>query len=209
MIIIVGVVIFLMGCFLGFQSIGYWVLVLLVVFWFFQGFVVGGEWGGVVFFVVEQSFDCFCFFWLSWFQVVVLIGNFFVMFVFFVSFWVMSLGVFFEWGWCIVFWFLVVIVLVGFYICCYVEEVLIFFEVKVQVEVEKVMFYGVVEVLCCYLKGILQVMGICFVENIVYYIVVSFMIVYLKIVYEYDMSQFFFVLFIVYVVYFVIILQLG
>lgn len=48
-------------------------------------------------------------------------------------------------------------------------------------------------------------MGIRFAENIVYYIVVSFTIVYLKTVHEYDTSQLLLALLIAHVVHFAII----
>lgn len=56
-IIIVGAATFLMGCLPGFQSIGYWAPAMLVALRFIQGFAVGGEWGGAVLLVAEQSPD--------------------------------------------------------------------------------------------------------------------------------------------------------
>ncbi|AZH80244.1 MFS transporter [Microbacterium sp. Y-01] len=208
-IIIVGAATFLMGCLPGFQSIGYWAPALLVALRFLQGFAVGGEWGGAVLLVAEQSPDRSRSFWSSWPQAAVPIGNLLATLVLLVSSWVMSSGAFLEWGWRIAFWLSAVIVLVGFYIRRHVEEAPIFLEAKAQVEAEKATSYGVVEVLRRYPKGILQAMGIRFAENIVYYIVVSFTIVYLKTVHEYDTSQLLLALLIAHVVHFAIIPQLG
>ena len=61
-----GAATFLMGCLPGFQSIGYWAPALLVALRFLQGFAVGGEWGGAVLLVAEQSPDRSRSFWSSW-----------------------------------------------------------------------------------------------------------------------------------------------
>ncbi|PKQ34068.1 MAG: MFS transporter [Actinobacteria bacterium HGW-Actinobacteria-11] len=208
-IIIVGAATFLMGCLPGFQSIGYWAPALLVALRFLQGFAVGGEWGGAVLLVAEQSPDRSRSFWSSWPQAAVPVGNLLATLVLLVSSWVMTSDAFLEWGWRIAFWLSAVIVLVGFYIRRHVEEAPIFLEAKAQVEAEKATSYGVVEVLRRYPKGLLQAMGLRFAENIVYYIVVSFTIVYLKTVHEYDTSQLLLALLIAHVVHFVIIPQLG
>ncbi|WP_136042518.1 MULTISPECIES: MFS transporter [unclassified Microbacterium] len=208
-IIIVGAATFLMGCLPGFQSIGYWAPALLVALRFIQGFAVGGEWGGAVLLVAEQSPDRSRSFWSSWPQAAVPVGNLLATLVLLVSSWAMSSAAFLEWGWRIAFWLSAVIVLVGYYIRRNVEEAPIFLEAKAQVEAEKAISYGVVEVLRRYPKGIVQAMGIRFAENIVYYIVVSFTIVYLKTVHEYDTSQLLLALLIAHVVHFAIIPQLG
>ncbi|MCK8467760.1 MHS family MFS transporter [Microbacterium sp. KSW4-16] len=208
-IIIVGAATFLMGCLPGFQSIGYWAPALLVALRFLQGFAVGGEWGGAVLLVAEQSPDRSRSFWSSWPQAAVPVGNLLATLVLLVSSWVMTSDAFLEWGWRIAFWLSAVIVLVGFYIRRHVEEAPIFLEAKAQVEAEKATSYGVVEVLRRYPKGLLQAMGLRFAENIVYYIVVSFTIVYLKTVHEYDTSQLLLALLIAHVVHFAIIPQLG
>ncbi|WP_431864609.1 MFS transporter [Microbacterium paraoxydans] len=212
-IIIVGAATFLMGCLPGFQSIGYWAPAMLVALRFIQGFAVGGEWGGAVLLVAEQSPDRSRAFWSSWPQAAVPVGNLLATLVLLVSSWAMSSAAFLEWGWRIAFWLSAVIVLVGYYIRRNVEEAPIFLEAKAQVEAEKATSYGVVEVLRRYPIGIVQAMGLRFAENIVYYIVyyivVSFTIVYLKTVHEYDTSQLLLALLIAHVVHFAIIPQAG
>ncbi|MBS0022513.1 MFS transporter [Microbacterium paraoxydans] len=208
-IIIVGAATFLMGCLPGFQSIGYWAPAMLVALRFIQGFAVGGEWGGAVLLVAEQSPDRSRAFWSSWPQAAVPVGNLLATLVLLVSSWVMSSAAFLEWGWRIAFWLSAVIVLVGYYIRRHVEEAPIFLEAKAQVEAEKSTSYGVVEVLRRYPVGIVQAMGLRFAENIVYYIVVSFTIVYLKTVHEYDTSQLLLALLIAHVVHFAVIPQVG
>jgi MFS family permease len=208
-ILIVGAATFLMGCLPGFQNIGYWAPALLVALRFIQGFAVGGEWGGAVLLVAEQSPNRSRAFWASWPQAAVPVGNLLATLVLLVSSWAMPADAFLDWGWRIAFWLSAVIVLVGFYIRTHVEEAPIFLEAKAQVEQEKATSYGVVEVLRRYPVGVVQAMGVRFAENIVYYTIVSFTIVYLKTVHEYDTSQLLLALLIAHVVHFAVIPQIG
>ena len=74
-LLLVGVATFLMGCLPTFAQIGYWAPALLVVLRFFQGFAVGGEWGGAVLLVAEHSPNKSRGFWASWPQAGVPGGN--------------------------------------------------------------------------------------------------------------------------------------
>ena len=208
-IIIVGVATFLMGCLPGFASIGFWAPALLVALRFLQGFAVGGEWGGAVLLVAEQSPDKSRAFWSSWPQAAVPVGNLLATLVLLLSSWLLAPEAFLDWGWRIAFWLSAVIVIVGFYIRRNVEEAPIFLEAKAQAENEKANSYGVVEVLRRYPKGVLKAMGVRFAENIFYYVIVSFSIVYLKVVHEYDTSQLLLALLIAHVVHFLVIPQAG
>jgi MFS family permease len=208
-IIIVGAATFLMGCLPGFATVGYWAPALLVALRFIQGFALGGEWGGAVLLVAEQSPDRSRGFWSSWPQAAVPIGNLLATVVLLVSSWVMSPDAFLSWGWRIAFWLSAVIVLVGFYIRTHVSEAPIFVEAKAQAEAERSRSYGVGQVLKRYPGGVLQAMGLRFAENIVYYIVVSFTIVYLKAVHDYDTSQLLLALLIAHIVHFLVIPQVG
>lgn len=208
-IIIVGVATFLMGCLPGFASIGFWAPALLVALRFLQGFAVGGEWGGAVLLVAEQSPDRSRAFWSSWPQAAVPVGNLLATLVLLLSSWLLAPEAFLDWGWRIAFWLSAVIVIVGFYIRRNVEEAPIFLEAKAQAEAEKATSYGVVEVLKRYPTGVLKAMGIRFAENIYYYIIVSFTIVYLKTVHDYDTSQLLLALLIAHIVHFLVIPQVG
>ncbi|MFS0792378.1 MFS transporter [Microbacterium sp. 1P10AE] len=208
-IIIVGAATFLMGCLPGFASVGYWAPAMLVALRFIQGFAVGGEWGGAVLLVAEQSPDRSRAFWASWPQAAVPVGNLLATTVLLVMSFILTPAAFLDWGWRVAFWLSAVIVLVGFYIRTHVEEAPIFLEAKKQVEQEKATSFGVVEVLRRYPKGVIQAMGVRFAENIVYYIVVSFSIVYLKFVHSYDTSQLLLALLIAHVIHFAVIPPLG
>jgi len=208
-IILVGVATFLMGCLPGFNSIGYWAPALLVALRFIQGFAVGGEWGGAVLLVAEHSPNKQRAFWSSWPQAAVPMGNLLATLVLLSMSWILPSDQFLSWGWRVAFWLSAVIVIVGYYIRTHVSEAPIFLEARAQVESEKSASYGVFEVVKRYPKGVLKAMGLRFAENIIYYIIVSFTIVYLKTVHDYDTSQLLLALLVAHVVHFLVIPQVG
>ncbi|MDQ0646892.1 MFS family permease [Microbacterium natoriense] len=208
-IILVGVATFLMGCLPGFTAIGYWAPVLLVLLRFVQGFAVGGEWGGAVLLVAEHSPSKSRGFWSSWPQAAVPVGNLLATLVLLGMSWILPSDQFLGWGWRVAFWVSAIVVIIGYYIRTHVSEAPIFLEARAQVEAEKAVSYGVLEVVRKYPKGILGAMGLRFAENILYYIIVSFSIVYLKTVHAYDTSQLLLALLVAHAVHFLVIPQVG
>lgn len=208
-IILVGVATFLMGCLPGFNTIGYWAPALLVILRFIQGFAVGGEWGGAVLLVAEHSPNESRGFWSSWPQAAVPVGNLLATLVLLTMSWILPSDQFLSWGWRVAFWLSAIIVVIGYYIRTHVNEAPIFLEARAQVEAEKAINYGIREVIKKYPKGILQAMGLRFAENILYYTIVSFSIVYLVTVHQYDTNQLLLALLIGHVVHFLVIPQAG
>lgn len=208
-IVIIGISTFLMGCLPGFADIGYLAPALLVALRFIQGFALGGEWGGAVLLVAEHSPNKTRAFWSSWPQAAVPVGNLLATLVLYIMSTTLSSEAFLGWGWRVAFWLSAVIVFVGYYIRTNVSESPIFLEAKELVEKEQAVSYGVFEVLRKYPKGIFQAMGLRFAENIMYYLVVSFAIVYLKSVHKYDTSSLLLALLIAHVIHFAIIPQYG
>ena len=188
-IILVGVATFLMGCLPTFDQIGYWAPALLVILRFFQGFAVGGEWGGGVLLVAEHAPNKERGFWSSFPQAAVPAGNLLATIVLLVLQWTLSDDDFLAWGWRVAFWLSVVIVAVGYYIRTRIEDAPIFQDVREEVAQSKAQGYGVLEVLKRYPKGVLTAMGLRFAENVLYYLVVTFSIVYLRTYLEYDVSR--------------------
>src|SRR5690606_17125702 len=113
-IILVGVSTFLMGCLPTFDQIGYWAPALLVILRFFQGFAVGGEWGGGVLLVAEHAPNKERGFWSSFPQAAVPIGNLLATVVLLLLQWTLDDESFLSWGWRIAFWLSVVIVAIGY-----------------------------------------------------------------------------------------------
>ncbi|WP_291057604.1 MFS transporter [Herbiconiux sp.] len=208
-IIIIGVATFLIGCLPGFDTVGYWAPALLVALRFIQGFALGGEWGGAVLLVAEQSPDRSRGFWASWPQAAVPVGNLLATLVLLTMSTILPAEQFLGWGWRVAFWLSAVIVLIGYYIRTHVTEAPIFLEARAQAEAQKEVRFGVFEVLRKYPSGVLKAMGLRFAENILYYIIVSFSIVYLTVVHEYNTSQLLLALLIAHAVHFAVIPQVG
>ncbi|WP_382304242.1 MFS transporter [Herbiconiux sp. UC225_62] len=206
-IIMIGIATFLIGCLPGFDSIGYWAPALLVALRFIQGFALGGEWGGAVLLVAEQSPDRSRAFWSSWPQAAVPIGNLLATLVLLTMSGILPADQFLGWGWRVAFWLSAVIVLIGYYIRTHVNEAPIFLEARAANENTR--RYGALEVVRRYPGGVLKAMGLRFAENILYYIIVSFSIVYLVTVHQYDTSQLLLALLIAHAVHFAVIPQVG
>ncbi|MCV7150215.1 MFS transporter [Mycolicibacterium pyrenivorans] len=179
-ILLVGAVTFLMGCLPTYAQIGVWAPILLVLLRFLQGFAVGGEWGGAVLLVAEHSPNKERAFWASWPQAAVPVGNMLATVVLLVLTGTLSDEAFLSWGWRVAFWLSAVVVLIGYYIRTKVTDAPIFLEAQEEVERVKAVSYGVFEVLKRYPRGVFTAMGLRFAENIMYYLVVTFSIVYLK-----------------------------
>jgi MFS family permease len=188
-LLLVGVATFLMGCLPRFGQVGYWAPTMLVVLRFIQGFAVGGEWGGAVLLVAEHSPNQSRGFWSSWPQAAVPVGNMLATVVLLVLTGTLSDDAFLSWGWRVAFWLSAVVVLIGYYIRTKVTDAPIFVAAQQEVERVKAASYGVVEVLKRYPRGVFTAMGLRFAENIMYYLVVTFSITYLKVQVHADTSD--------------------
>ncbi len=207
-IILVGASTFLMGCLPGFDQIGYWAPAMLVALRFIQGFAVGGEWGGAVLLVAEHSPNKSRGFWSSWPQSAVPMGNLLATGVLFTLSATLSEDAFLGWGWRVAFWLSAVIVLVGYYIRTKVSDAPIFLEAQKEVE-EEAKGYGVVEVFKRYPRGVFTAMGLRFAENILYYLVVTFSITYLRLVVEVDTSRILLLLLVAHFIHFCAVPMVG
>jgi MFS family permease len=179
-LLLVGVSTFLMGCLPTFGQIGYLAPTLLVILRFLQGFAVGGEWGGAVLLVAEHSPNRTRGFWASWPQAGVPVGNILATVVLLVLYGGLSHADFLSWGWRVAFWLSAVVVLIGYYIRTKVSDAPIFLAAQQEAEQIKESSFSAIEVLKRYPRGVLTAMGLRFGENIMYYLVVTFSITYLK-----------------------------
>ncbi|MCV7435417.1 MFS transporter [Mycolicibacterium bacteremicum] len=208
-LLLVGVATFAMGCLPTFDQIGYWAPALLVTLRFIQGFAVGGEWGGAVLLVAEHSPSRQRGFWASWPQAGVPAGNLLATVVLLVLTTTLSDAAFLSWGWRVAFWLSAVVVLVGYYIRTKVTDAPIFVEAQQEAERIKAGSLSVVEVLKRYPRGVFTAMGLRFGENIMYYLVVTFSITYLKTQVGADTSTILWYLLIAHAVHFAVIPLVG
>ena len=176
-LLLVGLSTFLMGCLPTYHQVGAWAPMLLVLLRFAQGFAVGGEWGGAVLLVAEHSPDRSRGFWASWPQAGVPVGNIAATVVLLALYGGLDAAQFMAWGWRVAFWLSAVVVLIGYYIRTKVSDAPIFLAAQQENSTER---FSAIEVLERYPRGVLTAMGLRFAENIMYYLVVTFSITYLK-----------------------------
>lgn len=119
-------------------------------------------------------------FWASWPQAAVPLGNLLATLVLLTLSWTLSDSAFMAWGWRVGFWLSVIIVAIGYYIRTRISDAPIFHEARKEIERNKASSYGVIEVFRRYPRGVFTAMGLRVAENILYYMVVTFSITYLK-----------------------------
>ncbi|MGE7869254.1 fosfomycin efflux MFS transporter AbaF [Bacillus paramycoides] len=208
-LIIVGITTFLMGCIPTFSSIGYWAPILLVTLRLIQGFAFGGEWGGAVILVSEHSPSDRRGYWASWPQAGVPLGNLIATIILLLLSKNLSPEQFMDWGWRVAFWFSAVVVLIGLWIRKSVDDAPIFKESQEkQAQLEKQQL-GIIEVIKDHKKAIIAGIGARFAENILYYIVVTFSISYLKLAVNKDTSQILLLMFGAHAIHFFLIPLMG
>ncbi|MFI9406992.1 MFS transporter [Nocardia sp. NPDC052316] len=180
-LILVGAATFLMGCLPTFAQVGYLAPALLVTLRFLQGFAVGGEWGGAVLLVAEHSPSRGRAFWSSWPQAAVPVGNLLATVVLLALTSTLSAADFLGWGWRVAFWLSAVVVLIGYYVRTKITDAPIFLAAQQIAEQEKAASFSALEVVRRYPRGVCTAMGLRLGENIMYYLVVTFSITYLKV----------------------------
>ncbi|PGM59510.1 MFS transporter [Bacillus cereus] len=208
-LIIVGITTFLMGCIPTFSSIGYWAPILLVTLRLIQGFAFGGEWGGAVILVSEHSPSDRRGYWASWPQAGVPLGNLIATIILLLLSKNLSPEQFMDWGWRVAFWFSAVVVLIGLWIRKSVDDAPIFKESQEKQAQLKKQQLGIIEVIRDHKKAIIAGIGARFAENILYYIVVTFSISYLKLAVNKDTSQILLLMFGAHAIHFFLIPLMG
>ncbi|GAB3083989.1 MFS transporter [Isoptericola nanjingensis] len=208
-IMMIGAATVLMGCLPSYDAIGLAAPALLVLLRFVQGIALGGEWGGAVLLVAEHAPDSSRARWAAWPQAAVPVGNLLATAVLWVMSTTLSDAAFLSWGWRVAFWLSAVVVLVGYWIRTTITDAPIFEEAKAELEEGKTSGYGVRDVVRRYPRGVLTGMGLRFAENIMYYLVVSFSIVYLGTGLGMDTASILGVVAIAHAFHFVVILWVG
>ncbi len=115
-LVLMGVATVLIGLLPGYASIGIWAPIGLIVLRIFQGFAVGGEWGGAVLLAAEYGDSRRRGFWASWPQAGVPLGSLLSAGILAIMAGIQSESDFLSWGWRIPFLLSGLLVIVGWYI---------------------------------------------------------------------------------------------
>ncbi|MFF7853427.1 MFS transporter [Streptomyces sp. NPDC007904] len=156
--------------------------VLLTVLRLVQGFALGGEWGGAVLLVSEHGDARRRGFWASWPQTGAPAGQLLATGVLSLLTALLSDAAFESWGWRIPFLLSGVLVIVGLWIRLSVDESPVFKQALAQAEARKADATAerlpIVAVLRHHWRDVLVAMGARMAENISYYVITAFILVY-------------------------------
>ncbi|MBT1187728.1 MHS family MFS transporter [Streptomyces sp. CJ_13] len=179
-LLMMGGATFAMGLLPTHASIGVGAPILLTVLRLVQGFALGGEWGGAVLIVSEHGGDRRRGFWASWPQSGAPGGNLLATGVLALLAAVQSDAAFLAWGWRVPFLLSGVLVVVGLWIRLSVSESPVFLAAQAArgASGEARGELPVVQVFRRSWRQVLTAVGARFGENISYYVLTSFLLVY-------------------------------
>ncbi|MFE7327733.1 MFS transporter [Streptomyces sp. NPDC057565] len=182
-LLLMGGATFAIGLLPTHATVGVAAPILLTVLRLVQGFALGGEWGGAVLLVSEHGDAKRRGFWASWPQTGAPAGQLLATGVLSALTALMSDSAFGAWGWRIPFLLSGVLVVVGLWIRLSVDESPVFKAALAQAEGRKAAAGGaekmpLVAVLRHHWRDVLVAMGARMAENISYYVITAFILVY-------------------------------
>lgn len=183
-LLLMGGATFAIGLLPTHATIGSAAPVLLTVLRLVQGFALGGEWGGAVLLVSEHGDAKRRGFWASWPQTGAPAGQLLATAVLSLLTALLSDAAFVSWGWRIPFLLSGVLVMVGLWIRLSVDESPVFKAALAQAEARKAAESAEVEkmplvaVMRHHWRDVLIAMGARMAENISYYVITAFILVY-------------------------------
>jgi metabolite-proton symporter len=179
-LLLMGVATFAIGLLPTYASVGAAAPLLLTFLRLVQGFALGGEWGGAVLIVSEHGGAKRRGFWASWPQCGAPGGNLLAVGVLAILAATQSDEAFLAWGWRIPFLLSAILVVIGLWIRLSVSESPVFLEAQRKAEergtVEKA---PIVQVFKHSWREVLVAMGARMAENVSYYILTAFILVYI------------------------------
>ncbi|NUR92264.1 MAG: MHS family MFS transporter [Nonomuraea sp.] len=173
-LLMMGVSTFLIGCLPTHESVGIAPPLLLTSLRLVQGFALGGEWGGAVLIVSEHGDAARRGFWASWPQAGAPGGNLLATGVLAILAAVQSDAQFLDWGWRVPFLLSGLLVMVGLWVRLSITESPLFLEAPKE---ERAPIVGVLR---HHWRDVLVAIGARLAENISFYLLTAFVIVYAK-----------------------------
>jgi len=181
-LLLMGGATFAIGLLPTYTAIGVAAPLLLTFLRLVQGFALGGEWGGAVLIVSEHGDPERRGFWASWPQAGVPCGNLLATAVLAVLAAVQSDATFLSWGWRVPFLLSGVLVVIGLWIRLSVSESPVFLEAQRKAELANKsapVKAPILVVLRDHWREVLIAMGARMGENVSYYVITAFILVYI------------------------------
>ncbi|MFC3492637.1 MFS transporter [Glycomyces rhizosphaerae] len=178
-LLMMGAATFAMGLLPTYAAIGVAAPILLTLLRLVQGFALGGEWGGAVLIVSEHGGERHRGFWASWPQAGAPGGNLLATGVLALLAVIQTEEAFLAWGWRIPFLLSGILVLIGLWVRMTVSESPVFLQAQAESAANGAKEKPpIVEVLRTGWREVLGAIGLRFGENISYYILTAFLLVY-------------------------------
>lgn len=136
-LLLMGITTFLIGFVPGYDSIGYFAPLLVLILRLLQGLALGGEYGGAATYVAEHAKKGTKGFWTSWIQTSATVGMFLSLAVIFVTRSLLSAEDFDAWGWRVPFWISILMVYISYVIRKRMSESPAFTRLKNEGKVSK------------------------------------------------------------------------
>lgn len=115
-LLLMGGATFLIGCIPGYETIGFWAPLLVLLLRLLQGLALGGEYGGAATYVAEHAPAHRKGYWTAWIQTTASTGLLVSLVVILISRTLLSKENFDAWGWRIPFWVSIVMVFISYLI---------------------------------------------------------------------------------------------
>lgn len=131
-LLLMGGATFLIGCIPGYDTIGFFAPLLVLLLRLLQGLALGGEYGGAATYVAEHAPDHQRGYWTSWIQTTATVGLFISLVVILITKTTLSKEAFDEWGWRVPFWLSILMVLVSYLIRRNMHESPLFAKAKAE-----------------------------------------------------------------------------
>lgn len=176
-LLMMGGATFAMGLLPTYATVGVAAPILLTLLRLVQGFALGGEWGGAVLIVSEHGGAARRGFWASWPQCGAPGGNLLATAVLAILAAVQTDEAFLSWGWRIPFLLSAVLVVIGLWIRLAVTESPVFLAAQQNAPVEEKA--PIVRVFKHNWREVLVAMGARMGENVSYYVITAFILVYI------------------------------
>lgn len=178
--VLMGVATVLIGLLPTYAQIGVAAPILLTLLRIAQGIALGGEWGGAVLIIAEQAPPGKRGFAASWPQMGAPLGSVLATGVLAIVTAVLPSNAFLEWGWRIPFLLSIVLLVVGYWIRSKVAEPKVFTDaIQTDHEEQAAVKVPLKEVVVKHPKALIQAIGGHVGINVLYYMMVTFSIVYI------------------------------
>lgn len=136
-LLLMGGATFLIGCIPGYETIGVFAPILVLLLRLLQGLALGGEYGGAATYVAEHAPSGQRGYWTSWIQTTATVGLFVSLIVILVTKATLSKEAFEEWGWRVPFWVSILMVAVSYLIRQKMHESPVFAKAKEEGKISK------------------------------------------------------------------------